>query len=103
MARQKNDGKGRIGGRQKGTPNRVTASVKDWVAGVIDKNRRQMERDIKALEPKDRLQVLEKLMQYVIPKQQAVSADVDFSRLSDEQLDTLVDELTKGIETEDEN
>lgn len=103
MARQKNDGKGRMGGRQKGTPNKVTASVKDWVAGVIDKNRRQMERDIKALEPKDRLLMLEKLMQYVIPKQQAVSAEVDFSRLSDEQLNTLVDELTKGIETEDDN
>lgn len=97
MARQKNDGKGRIGGRQKGTPNKVTASVKDWVAQVIDKNRRQMERDIKALEPKDRLQMLEKLMQYVVPKQQAVSANVDFSKLSDEQLDNLVDELTKGV------
>lgn len=95
MARQKNDGKGRIGGRQKGTPNKVTASVKDWVAQVIDKNRRQMERDIKALEPKDRLQMLEKLMQYVVPKQQAVSANVDFNKLSDEQLDLIVDELTK--------
>lgn len=97
MARQKNDGKGRIGGRQKGTPNKVTASVKDWVAQVIDKNRRQMERDIKALEPKDRLQMLEKLMQYVVPKQQAVSANVDFNKLSDEQLNALVDELTKGV------
>lgn len=97
MARQKNDGKGRMGGRQKGTPNKVTASVKDWVAQVIDKNRRQMEKDIKTLEPKDRLQMLEKLMQYVVPKQQAVSANVDFSKLSDEQLNNLVDELTKGV------
>lgn len=97
MARQKNDGKGRIGGRQKGTPNKVTASVKDWLAHVIDKNRRQMERDIKALEPKDRLQMLEKLMQYVVPKQQAVNANVDFGKLSDEQLNALVDELTKGV------
>lgn len=69
MARQKNDGKGRLGGRAKGTPNRVTASVKDWISQVIDKNRRQMERDLKALSPKDRLLMLEKLMQYVIPKQ----------------------------------
>lgn len=103
MARQKNDGKGRIGGRQKGTPNKVTASVKDWVAQVIDKNRRQMERDIKALEPKDRLQMLEKLMQYVVPKQQAVSANVDFNKLSDEQLDLIVDELTKYINDESED
>ena len=49
-----------------------------------------MERDIKVLEPKDRLQMLEKLMQYVIPKQQVVSANVDFTKLSDEQLDVLV-------------
>lgn len=69
MARLKNDGKGRLGGRAKGTPNRVTANVKDWISQVIDKNRRQMERDLKALSPKDRLLMLEKLMQYVIPKQ----------------------------------
>ncbi len=97
MARQKNDGKGRLGGRQKGTPNKVTASVKDWLSELIDKNRRQMERDIKELEPRERLQVLEKLMQYVIPKQQAVSANVNIERLSDEQLDSLIEELTRGV------
>lgn len=97
MARQKNDGKGRLGGRVKGTPNKVTASVKDWIAQVIDKNRRQMERDIKALEPKERLQMLEKLMSYVVPKQQAMSANIDLTKLSDEQLNILVDELTKGV------
>ncbi len=57
-----------------------------------------MEKDIEVLEPKDRLQVLEKLMQYVIPKQQAVSANLDISKLSDEQLNTLVAELTKDID-----
>lgn len=57
-----------------------------------------MEKDIEVLEPKDRLQVLEKLMQYVIPKQQAVSANLDISKLSDEQLNTFVAELTKDID-----
>ena len=103
MARQKNDGKGRLGGRQKGTPNKVTASVKDWLSGLIDKNRKQIEKDIKQLEPKERLQVLEKLMQYVIPKQQAVSADVNIERLSDEQLDGLIEELTRGVSDGDTN
>ena len=37
MARQKNDGKGRMGGRQKGTPNKVTGTVKEWLADLIDK------------------------------------------------------------------
>lgn len=102
MGRQKDDGRGRMGGRQKGTPNKVTSTVKEWLTQLIDKNRRQMERDIKDLEPKDRLQILERLMQYVVPKQQAVQAEIDFNKLSDEQLDTLVSELTKDI-SDDEN
>ena len=87
----------KTGGRAKGTPNKVTASVKDWLSGLIDKNRKQIEKDLKQLEPKERLQVLEKLMQYVVPKQQAVSADVNIDRLSDEQLDSLIEELTREV------
>lgn len=101
MSREK--GSKKTGGRQKGTPNKVTASVKDWLSGLIDKNRKQIEKDIKQLEPKERLQVLEKLMQYVIPKQQAVSADVNIERLSDEQLDSLIEELTRGVSDGDTN
>lgn len=101
MAREKNDGKGRLGGRQKGTPNKVTSTVKDWLAQLIDKNRKQVERDLKELEPMERLRVIEKFMGYVIPKQQAVSATIDYDRLSDEQLNTIVAEVTKGIDGEE--
>ena len=88
-------------GRPKGTPNKITQDMRVWLSAVIDKNRKQMEKDLKRLEPKDRLQILEKLMQYVIPKQQAVSADIDFARLTDEQLDAVIDKLTKDIDDED--
>lgn len=101
MAREKNDGKGRLGGRTKGTPNKVTSTVKEWLAELIDKNRKQMEKDIKQLEPRERLQVLEKLMPYVIPKQQAVSAVIDYDKLSEEQIDNIVAEVTKGIDGEE--
>lgn len=97
MARAKDDGRGRIGGRAKGTPNKVTSTVKDWLAKVISKNRKQMELDLAQLEPKDRLIILEKLMGYVIPKQQAVSANIDYNRLSDEQIDSVIAELTQEI------
>ncbi|MGF0096853.1 hypothetical protein ACQRD6_00670 [Prevotella sp. SGI.027] len=103
MARQKNDGRGRIGGRSKGTPNKVTSTVKDWISQLIDDNRSQIEKDIKRLSPKDRLQMFEKLMQYVVPKQQSVKADIDLSNLSESQLDLIVDELTKNINDESEN
>ena len=88
-------------GRPKGKPNKITQDMRGWLTAIIDKNRKQMEKDLKKLEPKDRLQILEKLMQYVVPKQQAVSAEIDLNKLTDEQLDAVVSELTKGIDDED--
>lgn len=63
-------------GRPKGTPNKVTQNMREWIAALIDNNREQIEEDLKALEPKERVQMLERLMQYVVPKQQAVSTDM---------------------------
>ena len=57
-----------MGGRQKGTPNRVTATLKEWVADLLDRNRERIEEDLEALDPKDRLLMLERLMGYVLPK-----------------------------------
>lgn len=58
MARQKNDGRGRLGGRQAGTPNKPLEPLAVWVAGLIDKNRKQFEKDLAALEPQRRAAIL---------------------------------------------
>lgn len=86
-------------GRPKGVPNKVTKSVRAFIGEVIDKNRRQMVRDLKALEPKDRLIILEKLMQYIIPKQQAQS--IDITSLTDEQLTSVINEISNNLTDED--
>lgn len=86
-------------GRPKGVPNKVTKSVRAFIGEVIDKNRRQMVRDLKALEPKDRLIILEKLMQYIIPKQQAQS--IDITALTDEQLTSVINEISNNLGDED--
>lgn len=49
------------------------------------------------MDPKDRLLILEKLMQYVIPKQQAVQTSIDYSRITDEQLNIIINRLSKEI------
>lgn len=97
MARQKNDGRGRLGGRAAGTPNKVSGTLKEWLTSLIDKNRDQIEKDLQDLEPKERLQMMEKLMQYVIPKQAAQQVKLDFESMTDEQLQQLVNDITKEV------
>lgn len=101
MARQKNDGRGRLGGRAKGTPNKVTSSIRDWLTELVNKNKTKIKRDLDALDPKDRLVMLEKFMQYVVPKQQSVATSIDLASLSDEQLGNVVDELLNKIDNGD--
>ena len=88
-------------GRPKGKPNKVTAELREWVQKLIDDNRKQLETDLMKLDPKDRWQVIEKLMSYVVPKMSTVEANMNLSALSDEQLNAVVDELLKSIKDED--
>jgi hypothetical protein len=71
----------KTGGREAGTPNKITGTLKEFVANLVDDNREQIVKDLKALKPKERLAVLERMMQYVLPKQQAVSAEMDIEGL----------------------
>ena len=57
---------------------------------------------MKNLEPKDRLQLLFKLLEYVVPKQRETSNNIKFEDLTDEEMDELVNKLTNGISDESE-
>lgn len=95
MGRKK--GTPKTGGRKKGTPNKVTTTQREWLTRLIDNNRERIEQDINLLEPKDRLLILERLMQYSIPKLQAVQTRVELNTLTDEQIDNMITEITKGV------
>ena len=75
MSRQKNDGRGRLGGRSKGTPNKVSNDIRSWVEAILSKNRQQIEQDFAIVDPDSRLRFVEKLMAYVLPKKMAVTIE----------------------------
>ena len=91
----------KTGGRQFGTPNKVTADVKGWINKLIDENKDLLESDLKQLEPKDRWNIIEKLMQYTTPKIQSIAAQIDLETLSDEQLSAIVDKLAESLTIDD--
>ena len=93
MSRTK--GTPKTGGRQAGTPNKVSGSLKEFIADLLNDNREQMQEDLKALRPKERVAAYLSMMQYVIPKQQAVSADVDLGGICKDLVITHVSRNSK--------
>lgn len=94
MSRQKNDGRGRLGGRTKGTPNKVSNDIRQWVEAILDKNKQQIERDFDIVEPDTRLRFVEKLIAYVVPKKMAVTIE---EQMAEEyrQLEALLEKCPK--------
>lgn len=73
--RGRKKGTEKTGGRKAGTPNKVTGTIKEWIASIIDGNRQKFENDLKRLEPGERVKVISNLLQYVTPKMQSISPD----------------------------
>ena len=88
---------GNPAGRPKGKPNRTTGDLRTFVNELLNNNRKQIESDLKALEPHQRVAIFERLLSYSIPKMQSVEAKVDFSKMTDEQLDTIINEITRDL------
>lgn len=75
MKRQK------TGGRKPGTPNKVTAEVKSAIADILTEHftPEKVAENLEAMEPKERLLFLTKLLEYSTPKlkQTDLKADIE--------------------------
>ena len=83
---------GNPNGRPKGTPNKVTSDLKEWINALINRNLSGIEKDLKGLEPKERLQIFEKLMQYVVPRQQSISVEAQI-QAEYQAIESLIEKL----------
>ncbi|MDR1348368.1 MAG: hypothetical protein LBJ63_08110 [Prevotellaceae bacterium] len=98
MTRKK--GTQKTGGRTKGVPNKVTTDLRTWIHDLLNSNRQQIDKDIKQLEPQQRVMLFEKLLSYAIPKMQSVEAKIDIEQLTDEQINLIINEITKDLDDE---
>lgn len=77
-------------GRPKGTPNKSTDELRTLLQSFIDTNIETMQADFDALEPKERLSFIDRLLKHVLP-----APLQELARLTDEQLDELINRLKK--------
>ena len=82
----------KTGGRKKGTPNKATSLSKAVISQLLSDYNESglMLKDFKQLDPKERMIIAEKLLQYTIPKMQSTAVDLAV----DEGKKSIVDVLT---------
>ena len=65
------------GGRTKGTPNKITKDIRESYQLLIEKSLDRLESDLMELTPKERIEVLIKLSEYVVPKLTKIEANLE--------------------------
>ena len=64
----------KTGGRELGTPNKTTSELRKVLKHMVDDELQNLQDNINELEPKERIELLIKLLPYILPKVQTVSA-----------------------------
>ena len=64
----------KTGGRELGTPNKTTSELRRALKHIVDDELQNLQDNINEIEPKERIELLIKLLPYVMPKVQTVSA-----------------------------
>ena len=67
----------KYGGRQKGTPNRVTKELRSVLKDILYQELEQIQEQLQTLNPKERVELIIKLMPYVLPKTTSVSHTIN--------------------------
>lgn len=89
---------GNPGGRPKGSKNRADQELKQWLQMLVDGQRTQFEKDLKKVNPAQRLAILERLMSFLIPKQQSLSTE-DRLRIEYDQILSIIKQTPEdGLE-----
>ena len=63
----------KYGGRQKGTPNRMTKELRSALKDVLYQELEQKQTHLDTLKPKERVELIIKLMPFVLPKVTSIS------------------------------
>jgi hypothetical protein len=75
------------GGRPKGSKNKINSNIREMFEQLVNYNLVNMQTDLNELSPKDRLEILLKLSEFIIPKLNRVDNTLS---TENEQIDIII-------------
>jgi len=95
MAKFEKGKSGNPEGRLPGSPNKITQAVKKKIEDVLNTHfsPESLAKDLKAIEPYERLKLFMRLIEFVVPRMRSTDLKMEFQALSDEDLDRIIQEL----------
>lgn len=76
----------KTGGREQGVPNKITKKLRQRISDFLEQKWEVIARDFDQLEPKDRVMLFEKLLQYSIPRLQSTELKTNDSEIDSDTL-----------------
>lgn len=86
----------KTGGRESGTPNKLTTDMRTALQDILENEIKILPQLLEKMKPEKRAEILSRLLQYVTPKIQNIEIQTEFDRLSDEQLDIIIEKLKQS-------
>jgi hypothetical protein len=93
MAKFKSGQSGNVKGRPVGAINKISVPIKTQLSDFLNEKIQELPEIWKKLNARDKAQFLKDLLPFFIAKMQAISLEVEFEKLSDEQLEILCNQL----------
>lgn len=84
---------GNPNGRAPGTPNKVTGDLRGRINALLSDSFEKVVSDFDQLEPRERVAAWVKLAEYVLPKLQRTETVIDVSKLTDDEVDGLLNRI----------
>ena len=86
-------------GKPKGAKNKVGLHLRETISDFLTDNFPKVVEDFNSLKPRDLVKLYCDLLQYGLPKLQSVSMGFDLERLTDEQLEEVIERLKQSAKT----